>query len=148
MGGRDSSCTGATAGRRLTRDQINSDLAKVKVYVGSDGKLHFVNSGGADSVLPFSRTASGSEYVGDAGRIITINCGFRPNRVFTYNLTSRYTTYLYDVRIPVIMHGYSNGNWRPMSDYADTYFAVSDSGFSFKTSYCYDTDTIIWFAAE
>ena len=129
-------------------NQINSDLAKVKVYVGGDGKLHFVNSGGADSVLPFSRTASGSEYVGDAGRIITINCGFRPNRVFTYNLTSRYTTYLYDVRIPVIMHGYSNGNWRPMSDYADTYFAVSDSGFSFKTSYCYDTDTIIWFAAE
>ena len=37
-------------------NQINSDLAKVKVYVGSDGKLHFVNSGGADSVLPFSKS--------------------------------------------------------------------------------------------
>ena len=26
------------------------------MYVGSDGKLHFVNSGGADSVLPFSKS--------------------------------------------------------------------------------------------
>lgn len=34
--------------------KISGDLTKVKVYVGSDGKLHFVNSGGADSVLPFS----------------------------------------------------------------------------------------------
>ena len=40
----------------LEIDQISSDLAKVKVYVGGDGKLHFVNSGGADSVLPFSKS--------------------------------------------------------------------------------------------
>lgn len=26
----------------------------MNVYVGGDGKLHFVNSGGADSVLPFN----------------------------------------------------------------------------------------------
>ena len=128
-------------------NQISSDLGKVRVYVGSDGKLHFVNSGGADSVLPFSRMASGQEAVGTPGRTITINCGFRPNRVFTYN-TTRYTTYLYDVRMPVVMHGYINGNWRPMSDYEDTYFAVSDTGFSFAASYAYASDTILWFAAE
>ena len=29
-------------------------MSKVKTYVGSDGKLHFVNSAGADSVLNFS----------------------------------------------------------------------------------------------
>ncbi len=29
-------------------------MTKVKTYVGTDGKLHFVNSAGADSVLNFS----------------------------------------------------------------------------------------------
>ena len=128
---------------------INNSISKIKVYVGSDGKLHFINSGGADTVLNFnsSRTASGQEYVGNAGRIITINCGFRPNRAFTYN-TTRYSTYLYDSRIPHIMFGYVNGNWHPMSDYRDTYFVVNNNGFSFSASYSYDSDTILWFAAE
>ncbi len=35
-------------------NQLNNSLAKVKTYVGEDGKLHFVDSEGADSVLPFS----------------------------------------------------------------------------------------------
>ena len=39
---------------------LNSEIKTVNVYVGSDGKLHFVNSGGADSVLPFS---SGVEFL-------------------------------------------------------------------------------------
>lgn len=38
--------------------QLNSEIKTVNVYVGSDGKLHFVNSGGADSVLPFSQKAT------------------------------------------------------------------------------------------
>lgn len=139
----------AAAGRTLNSNltTANTNMSKIKVYVGSDGKLHFVNSGGADTVLPFSRMASGQEAVGTPGRTITINCGFRPNRVFTYN-TTRYTTYLYDVRMSVVMHGYANGNWRPMSSYDDVYFAINDSGFSFKASYAYASDTILWFAAE
>lgn len=44
-------------------NQINSDLVKVKVYVGSDGELHFVNSGGADTVLPFSAPTYESQTV-------------------------------------------------------------------------------------
>ena len=39
-------------------NQLSRDLTRVNVYVGGDGKLHFVNSGGADSVLPFSPDAS------------------------------------------------------------------------------------------
>ncbi len=39
-------------------NELNRDLTRVNVYVGGDGKLHFVNSGGADSVLPFSPDAS------------------------------------------------------------------------------------------
>lgn len=38
--------------KRLIR--LNNNLSKVRIYVGSDGKLHFVNSAGADTVLPFS----------------------------------------------------------------------------------------------
>lgn len=34
--------------------ELNSSLGQVKTYVGSDGKLHFVDASGADSVLPFS----------------------------------------------------------------------------------------------
>ena len=38
---------------------LNSNLGKVSVYVGDDGKLHFVDATGADSVIPFS---SGVEF--------------------------------------------------------------------------------------
>lgn len=40
--------------------EINNDLSKVNTYVGSDGKLHFVNSAGADTVLNFSSFETGS----------------------------------------------------------------------------------------
>ena len=33
---------------------IESGLNKINIYVGGDGKLHFVNSGGADTALNFS----------------------------------------------------------------------------------------------
>lgn len=36
-------------------DQLNSETDRIRVYVGSDGKLHFVNKAGADSVIPFNR---------------------------------------------------------------------------------------------
>ena len=41
-----------TAESNITK--INGDLSKVKVYVGSDEKLHFVDRTGADTALPFS----------------------------------------------------------------------------------------------
>ena len=34
---------------------LSRDLRRVNVYVGGDGKMHFVNSGGADSVLNFNK---------------------------------------------------------------------------------------------
>ena len=39
--------------------ELNTGLSKVRVYVGSDGKLHFVNASGADTVLPFSKGVDG-----------------------------------------------------------------------------------------
>lgn len=38
----------------LALKQVDESLVKVRTYVGSDGKLHFVDASGADSVLPFS----------------------------------------------------------------------------------------------
>ena len=46
------------ASAKTAVDTLSRDLTRVNVYVGGDGKLHFVNSGGADSVLPFSPDAS------------------------------------------------------------------------------------------
>lgn len=35
-------------------EKINNNLTNINTYVGEDGKLHFVDATGADSVLPFS----------------------------------------------------------------------------------------------
>lgn len=39
-------------------NEINSNLSVISIYVGSDGKLHFVDAGGADTTLNFSRKPS------------------------------------------------------------------------------------------
>ena len=92
------------------------------------------------------KTVSG-ELLPEAGAINTVNCGFRPNRVFVYNMT-RYSTYLYDIRIPHVMFGYVNGNWHPMSDYQDVLFEVLDNGFRFKSGYAYTGDKWIWMVSQ
>lgn len=35
-------------------EEINQSLTQIKTYVGEDGNLHFVDSKGADTVIPFS----------------------------------------------------------------------------------------------
>lgn len=62
-----------TAESNITK--INSDLSKVKVYVGNDGKLHFVNSGGADTALNFS-----------SGKLYTGNCEYEGTDVYTASI--------------------------------------------------------------
>ena len=51
--------------------ELNRDLGRVNVYVGSDGKLHFVNSGGADSVLPFNNKPA--YYTVSTGRELAVS---------------------------------------------------------------------------
>lgn len=36
----------------------NNNMKKIKTYVGTDGKLHFIDATGADSVLPFKNGVS------------------------------------------------------------------------------------------
>lgn len=52
-------------------NELNRDLGRVNVYVGSDGKLHFVNSGGADSVLPFNNKPA--YYTVSTGRELAVS---------------------------------------------------------------------------
>lgn len=52
-------------------NELNRDLGRVNVYVGSDGKLHFVNSGGADSVLPFNNKPT--YYTVSTGRELAVS---------------------------------------------------------------------------
>lgn len=60
--------------------QVSSETDRIRVYVGSDGKLHFVNKAGADTVIPFDSypypdiTISG--YGSDAGTTITKPYGY------------------------------------------------------------------------
>ena len=42
---------------------INSKVSTVKTYVGTDGKIHFVDSAGADTALNFSKGGKYSWYL-------------------------------------------------------------------------------------
>ena len=46
----------ASAGKNLQDQctQLNQSLTNINIYVGKDKKLHFVDSSGADTVLPFN----------------------------------------------------------------------------------------------
>ena len=49
----------------------NSNLSNVNIYVGDDEKLHFVDSEGADSVLPFNKGVDTSDATATASTIIS-----------------------------------------------------------------------------
>lgn len=61
---------------------LNESLQTVRTYVGSDGKLHFVDASGADSVLPFSS-------VKEINGSFTLDTGTTTNLTFP---TSGYST--------------------------------------------------------
>ena len=48
------------------------DTSKIKTYVGSDGKIHFINKAGADTALNFSKGGTELVYVGTTGSTINV----------------------------------------------------------------------------
>jgi hypothetical protein len=58
---------------------LNTKVTKVKTYVGSDGKLHFVDASGADTVLPFSSSKyfHTTEFLASSS-VKEYEIGFRP----------------------------------------------------------------------
>lgn len=65
----------------LVVKELNNSLTKVKTYVGDDGKLHFIDSAGADSVLPFSTTGNYGSFTFDSSGNITITTDQEPTEV-------------------------------------------------------------------
>lgn len=73
-------------------------MSKINTYVGSDGKIHFTNSAGADSVLPFKSSSEGypkSSYsyysaVSGAGdwtsKTVTVGTGFKIGIIYFVNI--------------------------------------------------------------
>ncbi len=60
--------------------QINSNISGIRTYVGTDGKIHFVDGAGADTVLNFST----------APKIINLGTGTSFN-VSSYNGYQKFT---------------------------------------------------------
>lgn len=50
----DGTVTGAIVNNKEAIEDVSQSLTNINVNVGEDGKLHFVDSTGADTVLPFS----------------------------------------------------------------------------------------------
>lgn len=77
----------------LALKEVNSSLTKVKTYVGDDGKLHFIDSAGADSVLPFSTTGNYGSFTFDSSGNITITTDQEPTEVVALFKSKSSSTY-------------------------------------------------------
>lgn len=80
-------------------DELNSSLDKINTYVDDEGKLHFVDATGADTVLPFSNNGTYGSFTFDSSGNITIPTTQEPTEVIalfksnsssTYNFTAYY----------------------------------------------------------
>lgn len=136
---------------------LSNDLKKVNVYVGEDKKLHFTDSEGADSVIPFNAMASGEFKANTDAK--KINCGFRPKLLVIYNSnTGRGDLLLYEASLIdkafVGYHNslthlhYFNGNAVEGggTNYQSLKFALHDDGFTFGNIVAYGSDIMKWFA--
>ena len=73
---------------------LSRDLGRVRIYVGSDGKLHWVDRNGADSVLPFSvEPYINTKYIIATRQTYTINIGRPANCISIYNRYLKGTSY-------------------------------------------------------
>ncbi len=70
-------------------NQLNSETDRINVYVGGDGKLHFVNKAGADSVLNFSS----SQMLGTLSPVSYSQNGAAQQRTWQYDIASKYGGY-------------------------------------------------------
>ncbi len=50
----DGTVTGAIVNNKEAIEDVTQSLTQIKTYLGKDGKLHFVDSTGADTVIPFN----------------------------------------------------------------------------------------------
>lgn len=121
--------------------QVNSNLVKVRTYVGSDGKLHFVDASGADSVLPFSNSKY-ETWTGDSTKKTfatnkkpKIICGFREGSggigtVLILYMEPIYTTDYLEVNL-------SNGSAYTVGVGNGYFESITDDGFTLSSNFNY-----------
>ena len=120
---------------------VNNSLAKVKTYVGSDGKLHFRDASGADSVLHFS---SFKRYFSDSITLETTSkffeLGFKPKFIAVN------TTWFYEEGLNKcwyssgINYGVAVGAWTANNLFK--FDSIEDTGF-YATAYSRNTSANI-----
>lgn len=64
-------------------------MNQIEVYVGSDGKMHFKNSAGADTVINFSS----SQILGKLSPVSYSQNGAAQRRTWQYDIASKYNEY-------------------------------------------------------
>ena len=93
------------------------------MYVGEDEKLHFVDSTGADSVLPFSSASNYGTFTFNSSGNITVDLGTNPKEI-------------------VVLYGTKTTSYSLFSCYNEDYpsmnksnnnFAKTDTGFTLNT---------------
>lgn len=74
---------------------LQTNLNNIKTYVGSDGKLHFTNSAGADSVLPFNNEENSSELLIEKLHS-TGNAGSNSGHGYFYIKNNKWTKFTFE----------------------------------------------------
>lgn len=75
-------------------NELSRDLGRVRIYVGSDGKLHWVDRNGADSALPFNvEPYINTKYIIATRQTYTISIGRPANCISIYNRHLKGTSY-------------------------------------------------------
>ena len=92
------------------------ETSKIRTYVGSDGKLHFVNKAGADTVLNFN---SGNP----AGDDFTL-----PDMTLGAYYNSSTGTRWAQTSICIPVHNINNVSFDVSKSYYSTYYMEDDSG--------------------
>ena len=73
---------------------LSRDLGRVRIYVGSDDKLHWVDRNGADSALPFNvEPYINTKYIIATRQTYTISIGRPANCISIYNRHLKGTSY-------------------------------------------------------
>lgn len=75
-------------------NELSRDLGRVRIYVGSDDKLHWVDRNGADSALPFNvEPYINTKYIIATRQTYTISIGRPANCISIYNRHLKGTSY-------------------------------------------------------
>lgn len=120
--------------------ELNNNMTGINVYVGSDGKIHFKNSAGADTALNFNPPGATGTFLNT--NKATVNCGFRPKAVACINLdTGRRSMSVY-------YNGTQYYSYSNAGSTAENRITITNTGFTadFTDSSGWTGRTIAWFA--